>query len=412
MPRHAKTRIAGTLAAIPLSILWFGTATSQSTVSNDQVQTGDIFSSQQLNVVTNSSDTTAVTTATGNSFVGSAVTGSVDVESTQTVSGALSASTTVNIDQTPGPTYESVTAASGNSGDSVISGGGALTGNMTQTTTSATVDAESQTNGTNAFTTDATQTVQAVANGQQFGATDSTIAANLTQTNTSSVTANGGAVFNFVADQGVFSATGAGNDLTSTSAGNSSQTLNVNQTDTGGVTQGAMFVNLGNAEVSSTSAVATGNDIDASNTQGALNVTDSQTNQSFVNAQAVETSFEFGGATVQAEGVGNTVVAANLGPSVALDNTQVNGPSGVQATASFEGNNGFDVAVSANATGNSATGFACSQCGGVMNVYNSQSNAGGVSASTSVGITASARSVAGVATAVGNTATFFVSQPH
>ena len=172
------------------------------------MQTGDIFSSQQLDVVTNSSDTTAVTTATGNSFVGSVVTGSIDVESTQTVSGNLSASTTVNVDQTPGPTYISTTAATGNSGTSVISGGGALTGNMTQTTTSATVDAESQTNATNAFTTDATQVVQAVANGQQYGATDSTVAANLTQTNSSTVTANGGAVFNFVADQGVFSATG------------------------------------------------------------------------------------------------------------------------------------------------------------------------------------------------------------
>jgi hypothetical protein len=411
MPRHAKIQIAGTLAAIPLSILWFATATSQ-TVSNDQVQTGDIFSSQQLNVVTNSSETTAVTTATANSFVGSTSSGSLDVESSQTVSGNLSASTVVNVDQTPGPTYDTTTAATGNSGDSVISGTGLLSGAVTQTTTSATVDAESQTNGANAYTTDATQTVQAVANGQQFGTTDSSLAVNVAQTNASTVTANGGAVFNDVSDQGVFNATAAGNDLTASAAGNSDQTLGVTQTNTGAVTQGAMFVNLGAAELSSTSATAAGNDIDAGNTQGPLYVTDSQNNQSFVNAQAVETSYEFGAATVQAESVGNTMVAANIGGVVGVDNTQVNGVAGVEASASFQGNSGYDVAVSSSATGNSATGFACSQCGGVLNASNSQSNAGGVSATTEVGITGGARTVGGVATAVGNTASYYVSTPH
>jgi hypothetical protein len=411
MPRHAKTLTVGTLAAIPLSILWFATATSQ-TVSNDQTQSGDLFSSTSLDVVTNDSSTTATTVSTGNSFVGSVVSGSLDVESTQTVSGNLSASTVVNIDQTPGPEYLSTTAATGNSGVSVISSTGLLSGNISQTTSSATVDAESQTNGVNAFTTDAQQTVQAVANGQQLGDTDSSVAMNINQSNAAAVTANGGAVFNFVSDQGVFAATAAGNDLTATAAGNADQTLGVNQTNTGGETQATMFVNLGNAEVSSTSAVATGNDIDASNTEQALFVTDDQNNQSFVNAQAVETSFEFGGATVEAEAVGNTAVAANIGPVLGFDNTQVNGASSVQASASFQGNNGFDVAASSSATGNSATGFACSQCGGVMNVYNSQSNAGGVSATTQVGLTGEARSVTGVATATGNTATFYVSTPH
>jgi hypothetical protein len=48
----------------------------------------------------------------------------------------------------------------------------------------------------------------------------------------------------------------------------------------------------------------------------------------------------------------------------------------------------------------------------VVNAYNSQSNAGGVSATTQVGIAGSARSVAGVATAVGNTASYYVGTPH
>ncbi len=344
-------------------------------------------------------------------MVGSTDSGGLNVQSTQTMSGNVTATTTANFDQTPGPTYVSTTAATANSADNVISSGGTLSGNLTQSSTGATVNAESQTNATNAYTTDASQSVQAVANGQQLGATDSNVATNVTQTNASTVTANGGAVFNYVADQGQFSATGAGNDLTASAAGQVSQNLNVSQTNTGGVTQGAMFVNLGNAEVSSTSAVATGNDITASNTQGALAVSDNQNNQSYVNAQAVETSYEFGGATVQAEGVGNTVTATNIGPQTELNNTQVNGLSAVVSSASFTGNSGYDVGVSSSATGNSATGFACSACGGVMNVWNSQSNAGGVSAQSLVNVTGPARSAAGVANAVGNTATFYVSAP-
>ena len=106
------------------------------------------------------------------------------------------------------------------------------------------------------------------------------------------------------------------------------------------------------------------------------------------------------------------MVAANAGPSTALNNTQLNGAFGVESTASFQGGTGYDAFVSSSATGNAVTGFACSACGGVMNVANSQTNLGDVSSSTSIGLTGSARSVRGTATAVGNTATFYVSQPN
>jgi hypothetical protein len=412
MPRLAKIRIVGTIAAIPLSIAWFGTATSQSTVDNTQDQAGNVVATQQLDVVTNSSDTTALTTSTGNSFIGSVATGNLDVQSSQTLSGNVQAQTTINVATDAGPTLQSTTAATGNSGSSVILGGGALTGTFNQSTTSATVDAESQINGPNAQTQDASFSVQAVANGQQFGSTDSVIAANVNQSNASTVTADGGVVFGDVGNTGSFAALAAGNNATSVGQGASSQSLAVNQTNTGAVTQAAIFANFGQSEVTSTSATASGNNTNITNTEGSLAVTATQDNESYVRAQAVDTSFAFGGASVSAEAVGNSTVAGNAGADVSLSNVQLEGVGGVQSIASFQGDNGSDAFVSSSASGNAVTGFACSQCGGAMNVTNSQTNLGDVSSSSDIGLTTSGRSVRGVATAVGNTATFYVTTPH
>ncbi|HUZ13431.1 MAG TPA: holdfast anchor protein HfaD [Caulobacteraceae bacterium] len=403
-------------------MLWFATATSQSTVTNNQTQGVDVDASQTLNVVTATSDVTATTTATGNSFLGSVVNGGLDVQSNQSDAGSVQA---VTGDSSTGQTGVTIADggsvatlgltvdATGNSVDSTISGGGALTGNFVQSDTSPSVDAEAQVNGANAETTDTQEAVQAIANGQDLGSTDSSIDASVTQTNSASVTANGGAVLGNVSDQGSFSAVGAGNSLNSTSAGQSSQTLAASQTNTGQVTQGAMFVNLGNSEVTTTGATATGNNLSASNTQGPLDVSATQNNQSFVNAQALETSFLFGGATVSAYGVGNSMMAANAGPSTTLTNVQLNGTGGVESSASFSsaGNVGFDASVSSTATGNAATGFACSACGGVMSVQNSQTNLGGVSATAQLNLASGARSVRSTATAVGNTGSFYVSTP-
>ena len=78
---------------------------------------------------------------------------------------------------------------------------------------------------------------------------------------------------------------------------------------------------------------------------------------------------------------------------------------------SAAGNNGYDATSSATAMGNAATAFACSDCGGAINITNSQTNSGGVSAVSTLSITGANRSVTGVATAVGNNATFYVSKP-
>jgi len=393
-------------------MLWFGTATSQSTVSNDQYQGGNVTASQTLDVVTATSDTTAVTSSTGNSFVGSAVNGSVDVTSSQTLGGNVAASTVINVASNAGPTTVSETDANGNAGSAVIEGGGTMSGSFLQTSGAKTVAAESQINAADAQTNDAAFSVQAAANTQELGAINGAIGANVTQYNSATTTAHGGVVMGDLVDQGTFSATATGNDMSSVGTNGSAQNIVVGQNNSGLVTEGAVSANFGQSEISQTSATATGNNASISNTDGTLQASVNQENESFVHAQAVETSFAYGGATVDAQGVGNSAVAANVGPSLALDNVQFNGSAGVESSASFQGDTGYDSQVNSSAAGNSVTGFACSACGGVMNVQNTQTNNGDVSSTSSIGLTGSARSVRGSATAVGNAATFYTSSPN
>lgn len=390
-------------------LLCAGAATSQ--IVNNQVQLGDVFATQQLDVVTASSDTTAVTTATGNSLGGTVQSGDLDIQSHQSVSGAVAAQTVVNIAADGGDTTSMTTAATGNTGDAGIDSGGTLSGNFVQTSTSASISGESQLNAQDAQTGNAAFAVQAIANSQGFGATDSTVNATVGQSSTSNAVANGGAVVGFIPGDASFSAAAVGNNVTSVGVGASTQTLGVTQSQAGDLVQGAQFTNLGTSQNTNTSATATGNNVNATNEQGAFTVGVNQDNQSFVHAQAVETSFEFGGASTSAFGVGNSTLAGNFGPSIVLNNTQVSGANGVEATASFTGDSGFDSFTSATAMGNAATGFACSACGGVMTVHNSQTNLGDAGATATTTLTSGARSVRGTATAVGNNGTFYVTKP-
>jgi hypothetical protein len=388
---------------------WSGIATSQSTVSNAQTQGGDVTASQELDVVANSSDTTATTAATGNTLSGSVNAGNLDVESSQTVTGAVSGQTIINVASDAGPTTSSLTTATGNAGSAAISGGGLLSGNFLQTTGSAAVTSESQINAADAQTGDASLLVQAIGNSQQLNTTNSSIAANVNQSSTATAEADGGVVFGETNGTASFTAQGAGNLVSSGGDGSSAQSLAISQSNTGQVTQGAIFVNLGNSQNAATEADATGNGVNVTNNGGALILNSSQDSESFVHAQAVETSFGFGATTVSANGVGNSTIAENSGPGLALTSQQMAGPEGVEVSASFQGDNGQDVQVAANAAGNTVTGVA--GFGGALSVNNTQTNLGDVAATSQIGITTSGRSIHGSAAAVGNSATFFTSSP-
>ena len=160
-----------------------------------------------------------------------------------------------------------------------------------------------------------------------------------------------------------------------------------------------------------TSATATGNNISAANEGSTLSVSANQQNSAYVRAETVSTGYDFGAGSAVSYGVGNSLFAGNAGTETLIDNTQVNDGGGVDVMASYTGNQGYDASASATAIGNAATGYACAECDGYVGATNRQTNSADVGARSTTSV-ASARSVNGVATAVGNTASYYVSRPN
>ncbi len=403
-----------------------GVAISQSVVQQDQVLLNDSLANQTINVVTVTGPVSSVATATGNSLTAATELGSLDIESTQSmpgnVTGNVSAVSHVLIGQSAGD-VSSLAAATGNTIEGDSDNGGALTGNLTQSAAATwTVKSETDFQAPAAQATSATIASQAIANSIGLNVTNADSNVTTSQTNSAHIDAEGGsevdggsgATLDYTAGTVAYSTAAVANNLTGTGTG-SSQTLNVTQTANGDLVQAAGFINVGEGQTVQGDATATANNVAVINDTGPLVVANNQENDTnFTHAQSVATDFQFGTGQATALGVGNSVLAGNQGPSTELDNTQVN-TGGIQAQASFTGDNGFDATSSATAMGNAAIGYACSQCGGVISVNNSQvTSGGGVEADSSTTLTntaGSARSATGVATAVGNSATFYVSRP-
>ena len=177
--------------------------------------------------------------------------------------------------------------------------------------------------------------------------------------------------------------------------------------------QATQFVNAGNGQTIAGQSNAIANNLSISNDNNPLNVASTQSNTTYVRAQTEVTAFEFGTGSASANGVGNSLVAGNPGGDLTLNNNQFNSGGGVEVISSFSGTGGlgYDGSSSAIAMGNAVTGFACSTCVNRITVTNRQTNNTAVSATSTLNMGAANRAATGVATAMGNTATFYVSQP-
>ena len=359
--------------------------------------------------------------AAGNTASSSVVNGSLDVRSSQLSGGMVTATSVVNVTPSApgtlansGETTVSVSATGNESDAGSFNEGdyanGPLTGNFVQSSSTQNM-AASTFNGANAQASDASLSVQAL--GNTHGVTVQDTSANVTtnQSSTAITEADGAGTLKYSPGTVVASASAVSNNMTAVGTGNASQILNTTQSMTGPRTQATQSMNVGNGQTVITAAQATDNNISISNENGPLNVVDNQTNTSFTLAQAVGSSYEFGTGQTSASGVGNSVLAGNAGQQMSLDNTQANVGNGISVSASFNCNNGYDASSSATAMGNAVTGFACSDCGGVVNVSNNQTNTAVIGATSTLGVTSSNRSVNSSAVAVGNNATFYVSKP-
>jgi hypothetical protein len=395
-----------------------GVATSQTAdnqVLNGQVQLGNITASQPLDVTSVTDQTTATTTATGNAVTAAADSGSLDVQSTQSMQGTATASTELDV-ESGGSAGEVAltTAATGNTGEADDLAGAPLTGDLQQSTGPGAVTASSVINAGDGETGDLTVDTQAIGNTQGVAVDASTADVGVTQTSTASTTSNSDVTLGYTGGDGEFAASAVSNNVTATGLDGASQTLTLNQSMTGGMTQAAQFVAVGQAQTADNAASASANNISVSNDGGPLDVTAVQNNQGYVRGQAESTAYAFGTSTATANGVGNSAIYGETGGTITLNSTQLNGGAGIEAISSSGGSAGYDLASTSTAMGNAVTGYACSACGGVMNITSSQSNTADVSASAAIpyaGVAGTARSATSIATAVGNSATFYVSKP-
>jgi hypothetical protein len=408
MVRPAKILLVGTLAAILPS----GAATSQtapSSVLNNQVQLGDVFSQQTLNVVEVTDFTDGTSNATGAAFTASSDGNDADMRSYQETQGRVAADTRLDVASNAGAATTLSTKASGAYGLANVTGA-TMTGVYTQVTGPAEVTAHSHIEAPDAQTGAIASSVQATGAAQTIGLQYGSAGVRVGQNNAATVTTDGGGVVGYVPGQASFQAVTAANDVTLSGSGGSAARAIVDQNNTAGVTQAAQFTAFGNVQQATTSATAAGNNINAVNEGYLLDVTGRQANQAYVRAQSSSSAYQYGAASASAYGVGNAVVAGDIGGELILDTYQTNTGGGIEALAQFDGAQGYDGQASATAYGNEVTGYACSDCQGRVGIDNGQVNSADVGAQSIVNVQ-SGRSARGAASAVGNSATYYVSRP-
>lgn len=391
-----------------------GAATSQtlspSPVLNNQINLGEIFSEQTLNVQTVSDGVTASTTAQANGVSVGVTNADASITSNQTNQGSVYGHTVVDVGVNAGASSAVRSTAVGNSG-AFSASNGTISAFAVQTN-SAEVTARGQVEAPTAEAKDLTVSTLAMGNSQGVNLDNGSAGARISQSTTANVLADGGAIVQHASGTSAVTATTAGNNINISGANQSAVRAITDQANTAQVTQASKFTAYGNSYLSATTATATGNNLAVQNEGPLADVKSNQWNTSYVRGQAEGTSYLFGAAQTSAYAAGNSSQVNNVGPELVLDNLQTNTGGGVEATASFSGQDGYDAVTTATAMGNAVTGYACSKCSGRMTVTNTQSNSADIGASSSTTIASGGRQVTGVSTAIGNNASFNVSSPN
>jgi len=404
-----------------------GCVSGDATVCNTQTYQGDVIASLNLNVTIDNvtvevvptdggsyevtdGQITAAASAAGNTLLTGVQNGALAVRSTQTLSGNVGASTTMILNGDTQGAVNSTTQANGNYVAGVAENG-ELDVDLVQTVTGGEITAQSSIpGGTARLLQGAVVGVAASANTTALGGSGSGLTGVVTQTSDASVRAGNLAETQYLPATSVFDSQALGNAVAVTSDAASNQNLSIVQRSTGDVVEATTSANAGNAWDLAGRATAAGNQAVMVNQGGSVVVGTNQTNASQINSTAIVTAYDFGAVSAAAQGSGNAVSAGNNDRYLEIDNTQINS-GGVEVQASFSGANGYDAYVSADAVGNSVTGYACSTCEGVLNATNVQTNSGNVTATANTAVYGSGRAVITGTNAVGNAATFYVSRP-
>jgi len=354
------------------------------------------------------------TSAHGNAMVAGNEQVDATLTSRQMLEGTVTATSTVNGTAAPedyrkslGTPLYMTTQAVGNYGAGTTTDG-KLSASTVQAVSSPSVHADTQVNSPNNSIYDSGEVnTIAVVNHQAYEVTNGRLESTADQQSSAESRARTGVVLHYSPSPNLYTASAMNNYYSSNSTDRGSQEHTVTQGTTGR-TESYVSANAGNAWNMATQSDAAANTISLYNTGGSLVTDTSQNNAAQVQSMSVLTGYQYGEMHSTATGVGNSLTAGNGDKYVNIDSEQFNsGP--IDVMASFEGHDGYDAYVTAEATGNSAYGYACAECQADMTVNNSQVNNGDVTSSTTTNITGSGRAVVATSRAIGNTATYYVS---
>jgi len=379
-------------------------------VLNNQLQLGDVISGQTLNVENATDQVTAATTATGNSLSGGVQGGTITLRSVQAMNGGATATTSMRLGGDTGGVVHATTQANGN-----YTAGGAygatLVVDSDQSVGSGEIVANSSiTGGTARLLSGGSVGVAATGNTMALGGTGTHITGAVHQTSDASVRAGNLAETRYIPATAIFGAQALGNATAINGEQVSSQNIYVGQRSTGDIVTADVSANAGNAWDLTGHSIANANQAVLANQGGSVVARTQQENFTRVASTARVTSYDFGAATASAQGGGNVVSVGTESDYLELDNSQIS-TGGVEVQASFIGTRGYDAYVSADAVGNSVTGYACAACEATLSATNVQYNEGTVSATAATTVHAQGRVVITGTNAVGNAATFYVSRP-
>lgn len=385
-------------------------AQDPSIVLNEQIQLDGVLSDMVLNVVDAQEQVTVANTAQGNVLSGGVVGAAMSVRSDQVMRGQARAETELTFGGDTVGVVHSVTQAQANSVSGAVHDG-ALDIQAAQAIDSSGVHANTVITGESARLLAGGHVASAATgNSVALGGANAVVTGAVDQTADADVRASTFLGSQYVPAPAEMSAQAVANTVAVTGTGSSFQQMAVTQAATADHVEAAASANAGNGWNLAARAHAVSNQAVFANSGGALVVRTDQDNRMAVRGATVVTAYDFGAATSQARGVANAVEAGSNDVYVKIDNTQVNS-GGVDVSAVVSGTNGYDAYVGAEAVGNSVTGYACSTCNGYLEVRNSQTNSGPVTATATATVQGSSRAIVAGAQAVGNAATFYVSRP-
>ena len=376
----------------------------------DQLDERDIFAPNVLNVSNVVGQVVANTSAQGNTASGTVENDSIAVRSDQRKTGSARATTTLNLGGDIGGPVSATTQAGGN-----YLAAGAYDADLDIEATQSNTGSEVVANTTVGPNTarllgGASVGSSAVSNTVAIGGEAARVTGSIDQTSDATVRAGVLAETQYIPAQAVFSTQAIANTIAVSTDAASSQNLSLRQRSSGDLVEADTSANAGNAWDLAGRARATGNQAILYNSGGSVVNASDQANSAAIRANALTTAYDYGRAEASARAAGNELSVGNNDIYVEIDSTQFNS-GGVDATATFSGTNGYDVYVGVEAVGNAVTGFACSECQGRLNANSTQVNDGDVTATANTAVAGSGRSVISGASAIGNSASFYVSRP-